>query len=172
MNRTFGKSVGSASRGSASVREEAGMNGKLRTALLALVVILVVGGGASTATAQSTFRVTLKANITSIQVVAGTAFIEAEGHGVSPLLGPITADQSVTQVLVADECDPFTSEQVWSTAAGTLELQAEGEICDMFISGDWTVTGGSSGFTGSGTLDGVIGGQGNVVVTLEGTLAS
>jgi hypothetical protein len=148
------------------------MNGKLRTALLALVVILVVGGGASTATAQSTFRVTLKANITSIQVVAGTAFIEAEGHGVSPLLGPIAADQSIAQVLVPDECDPFTTEEVWSTAAGTLELQAEGEICDGFISGEWTVTGGSSGFTGSGTLDGVIGGQGNVVVRYEGTLAS
>jgi hypothetical protein len=148
------------------------MNGKLRTSLMALVVILVVGGGASTASAESTFRVTLKSNITSLQVVGDSAFIEAEGHGVSPLLGPIVADQSVTQVLVADECDPFTSEQVWSTAEGTLEFQAEGEICGIFISGDWTVTGGSSGFTGSGTLDGVIGGQGNVVVTLEGTLAS
>jgi len=115
--------------------------------------------------------------LTSLVQVDDQLLIEAEGGGVSRLLGGITATASVTQATLPDPCDSYSADFDFSAAQGSLSIHSAGQVCSppTRITGTWSVTGGTGAFagaTGSGTETGKSSFTGNdpVIDQLSGIL--
>lgn len=122
-------------------------------------------------------KMTIVYQLTSIEQVGDQIVIEAEGGGVSELLGKVSATASVTQAASGNPCSAYTAEFELSAAEGTIRLHSTGEVCSppAQISGSWSVTGGTGAFygaSGSGAEEGEYSFTGDdpVIDHLEGKL--
>ncbi len=134
--------------------------------------------GAVGASAAPGLRVTIQYRVTSNEVVGDERFLTLVGTGHSRDLGTLEATSSVVStpaIPPAGGCSTRTSDDVWTTPTGSLEVHTEGLFCaDGKLTGTWTVTGGSGTFTnasGSGELRGV-GGQGRLVFSYTGAISA
>jgi len=145
------------------------------------LMMAVLAGSALTSTVWAgdhDFDVTIVYRLTSLQQAGDQLFIEAEGGGVSRILGPLTATASVIQSTVADPCFQFSADFDLVAEDGTIRIHSEGVVCSppTQIAAAWVVTGGTGAFagaTGSGTEQGKYSFSGSdpVVDRLEGTLS-
>lgn len=137
------------------------------------VLVLGLSGAAAAPADEGDTRVVLKYRLTSNELVGGQRFITLAGSGNSPDLGRVEATSSVVVNPVQGGCNPRTSDDVWSTASGTLEVHSEGEVCKGRVSGIWEVTGGSGDFAGAsgGGVMTIVGSGRNLVARYEGEIS-
>lgn len=98
----------------------------------------------------------------------------AQGFGAANIMGSVSFTFDFVQDFNITPCSPFSGVMTFEGESGTITLSDTGFVClgsspfgfPAVISSNWVITGGTGefeGITGSGTSQGVIGGNGPVV---------
>lgn len=124
------------------------------------------------------FKATAIYRLTALTPMGNQLLIEAEGGGVSRIMGPFTATATVTQDAFPDPCYAYSAEILLTSSQGTIHIHSDGTVCapPAMITGAWHVvdgTGAFAGATGSGVEQGKQSfvGSDPVVFQMEGFLS-
>ena len=161
------------------------MRSILRTLGLSVALVLTLALGVGPALASEEFRATAKLDVAGAEIefpdgqppIVHITFV---GEGTIAGVGRVSVVSLVSEVQT-EGCKPSVVTHSLTGIDFTLELTSIDEVCPhpsgmtagSKITGNWTVSGGTgtyAGATGSGTSDGVIGGQRNVPLSLVGTI--
>ena len=158
---------------------------KILTKVATIMTILIMSlnvqpalAAPSNANAANT-TVAFQAAVNQSQLISqacedGVCAVVSQGFGAANIMGPVSFTFDFVQDLNITPCSPFSGVMTFEGESGTITFSHTGFVClgsspfgfPASISSNWVITGGTGefeGITGSGTSQGVIGGDGPIV---------